>query len=114
MSQAERQAGKDRENLANLWTTYRFASGTLKNLGIGAGGNYASRYKVIDNSKTGVFYLPSYALLNAGVFYNAKHFRVSFNVNNIITNTVSLHWLLVRKPAKTAELRGQCCIQILM
>jgi iron complex outermembrane receptor protein len=79
--------GQGPQNLANIWATYRFTSGTLKNFGIGAGGNYASRYKVIDNSKTGVFYLPSYALMNAGVFYNAKHFRVSFNVNNI-TNEV--------------------------
>lgn len=79
--------GQGPQNLANLWATYRFTSGALKNFGVGAGGNYASRYKVIDNSVTGVFYLPSYALMNAGVFYNAKHFRVSFNVNNI-TNEV--------------------------
>ncbi|SEW24968.1 TonB-dependent receptor [Chitinophaga arvensicola] len=79
--------GQGPQNLANLWATYKFVNGALKNCGIGAGGNYASRYKVIDNSVTGVFYLPSYALLNAGVFYNAKHFRVSFNVNNI-TNEV--------------------------
>lgn len=79
--------GQGPQNLANIWATYRFTSGTLKNFGIGAGGNYASRYKVIDNSITGIFYLPSYALLNAGVFYNAKHFRVSFNVNNITNET---------------------------
>ncbi|CAL1519068.1 TonB-dependent receptor [Chitinophaga sp. MM2321] len=79
--------GQGPQNLANIWATYKFVSGTLKNFGIGAGGNYASRYKVIDNSVTGVFYLPSYALMNAGVFYNARKFRVSFNVNNI-TNEV--------------------------
>lgn len=79
--------GQGPQNLANLWATYKFTNGPLKYFGVGAGGNYASRYKVIDNSKTGIFYLPDYALMNAGVFYNAKHFRVSFNVNNI-TNEV--------------------------
>lgn len=75
--------GQGPQHLANIWATYKFSKGVLKNFGIGAGGNYASRYKVIDNSATGVFYLPDYALLNAGVFYNAKHFRISFNANNI-------------------------------
>ncbi len=40
-------------------------------------------YKVIDNSVTGVFNLPSYALLNAGLSYNAEHYRLAFNLNNI-------------------------------
>ncbi|GEP90556.1 iron complex outermembrane recepter protein [Chitinophaga terrae (ex Kim and Jung 2007)] len=75
--------GQGPSSLANFWATYKILGGTFKNLGIGAGGNYAGRYKVIDNSVTGVFYLPSYALLNAGLFYNAKHFRLSFNLNNI-------------------------------
>ncbi|MBV7530881.1 TonB-dependent receptor [Chitinophaga sp. sic0106] len=47
--------GQGPQNLVNLWATYKFGTGTLKNFGIGAGGNYASRYKVIDNSKTGIF-----------------------------------------------------------
>jgi iron complex outermembrane receptor protein len=46
-------------------------------------GNYAGVYKVIDNSVTGVFELPSYTLLNGSVFYNAGKIRVTFNVNNI-------------------------------
>ncbi|MDJ1505617.1 TonB-dependent receptor [Xanthocytophaga agilis] len=79
--------GQGPQNLANLWATYQFTTGKLRNLGIGIGGNYASTYKVIDNSQTGIFNLPSYTLLNASVFYNAERFRVSFNVNNI-TNEV--------------------------
>ncbi|WP_436487730.1 TonB-dependent siderophore receptor [Chitinophaga sp. ARDCPP14] len=102
--------GQGPQNLANLWATYRFASGTLKNLGIGAGGNYASRYKVIDNSKTGAFYLPSYALLNAGVFYNAKHFRVSFNVNNI-TNTVYYTGYWSVNPQKPRNFAGSVALK---
>ncbi|MGX5856472.1 TonB-dependent siderophore receptor [Dyadobacter jiangsuensis] len=75
--------GQGPQNLANFWATYRINSGTLKNAGVGIGGNYAGEYKVIDNSKTGVFMLPSYTLLNASLFYNASHFRISLNVNNI-------------------------------
>ncbi|WP_353183690.1 TonB-dependent receptor [Parapedobacter lycopersici] len=75
--------GQGPQNLANLWATYRFLNGRLKNYGIGIGGNYASRYKVIDNSQTGNFYLPEYTLLNASLFYNGEHVRITFNVNNL-------------------------------
>ncbi|HEU4555245.1 MAG TPA: TonB-dependent receptor [Chitinophaga sp.] len=75
--------GQGAPNLVNLWATYRFNSGLLRHFGIGAGGNYASRYKVIDNSVTGVFYLPAYTLLNASLFYNAERFRITFALNNI-------------------------------
>lgn len=75
--------GQGPQNLANLWATYRFLNGRLKNYGIGIGGNYASRYKVIDNSQTGNFYLPEYILLNASLFYNGEHVRITFNVNNL-------------------------------
>ena len=59
----------------------------MKDFGIGFGGNYAGEYKVIDNSATGVFILPAYTLLNAGLFYNPGSYRISFNINNL-TNTV--------------------------
>jgi iron complex outermembrane receptor protein len=67
----------------NLWATYKFERGTLKNFGVGIGGNYASKYRVIKNSVVGVFDLPSYTLLNGSVFYNASKYRVTFNLNNI-------------------------------
>ena len=79
--------GQGPQNLANFWATYKFNNGQLRNFGLGIGGNYASQYKVIDNSKTGNFYLPSYALLNASLFYNSDHFRFTLNANNV-TNTV--------------------------
>lgn len=79
--------GQGPQDLANLWATYKFSNGILKNFGLGFGGNYGGVYKVIDNSKTGVFLLPSYTLLNGTVFYNARKFRISLAVNNI-TNEV--------------------------
>jgi len=75
--------GQGPQDQANLWATYQFPRGVLKNFGIGAGGNYAGVYRVIDNSATGVFDLPSYTLINGSVFYNSSKFRVAFNVNNI-------------------------------
>ena len=75
--------GQGPPNAVNLWGTYKFSNGALKNFGIGAGGNYASQTKVIDNSKTGVFYLPSYVVVNASLFYNSEKFRFTFALNNI-------------------------------
>jgi iron complex outermembrane receptor protein len=77
------QGGQGPRDLGNLWATYKFISGSLKDFGLGLGGNYAGVYKVIDNSRTGVFELPSYTLLNASVFYNADRYRFTFNANNI-------------------------------
>jgi len=79
--------GQGPQHLANVWATYKITTGRIKNFGIGIGGNYAGEYKVIDNSKTGDFYLPAYALLNTSLFYNGDNFRITCNVNNI-TNTV--------------------------
>ena len=75
--------GQGPQDLANLWATYKFPNGKLKDFGLGIGGNYAGVYKVIDNSVTGVFELPSYTLLNASVFYNSNKYRVTFNMNNL-------------------------------
>ncbi|SEW01188.1 iron complex outermembrane recepter protein [Chitinophaga sp. YR573] len=75
--------GQGPQDLANLWATYKFTTGKIKNFGLGIGGNYAGKYKVIDNSATGVFYLPSYTLINGSVFYNSGKCRITFNVNNI-------------------------------
>jgi len=75
--------GQGPQHLANFWATYRFPEGNLKNYGIGLGGNRASRYKVIDNSMTGVFYLPAYTLVNASLFYNGERIRITANLNNL-------------------------------
>ncbi|GGC14134.1 TonB-dependent receptor [Parapedobacter defluvii] len=75
--------GQGPQHLANLWANYRFPEGKLKNYGVGLGGNYAGRYKVIDNSATGVFYLPAYTLVNASLFYNGDRVRITANLNNL-------------------------------
>ncbi|MEN0056810.1 MAG: TonB-dependent receptor [Mucilaginibacter sp.] len=75
--------GQGPQDQANLWATYKFNTGSLKNFGLGVGGNYAGKYRVIDNSVTGVFDLPSYTLINSSLFYNADNYRITFNLNNI-------------------------------
>lgn len=75
--------GQGPQDLANLWLTYQFQHGDLKNFGFGVGGNYAGVYRVIDNDVTGNFNLPSYALLNASVFYNSGRIRITLNGNNL-------------------------------
>jgi iron complex outermembrane receptor protein len=75
--------GQGPQNQVNFWATYKISSGALKNAGLGFGGNYASEYRVADNSITGVFDLPAYTVMNASLFYNADKFRVALNVNNV-------------------------------
>lgn len=72
--------------LANLWLSYRLSSGPLQGLGLGAGGNYASDNKVVNDTYYGQFTLPSYVVLNASAFYDQPHYRISVKADNF-TNT---------------------------
>lgn len=96
--------GQGPQNLANLWATYKIGNGKLKDFGIGLGGNYAGVYKIIDNSITGVFELPSYTLLNASLFYNSSKYRFTFNMNNLTNEEYYIGYWSVnpQKPANFA------------
>lgn len=76
--------GQGPQDQVNLWAIYKINNGSLQDLGFGLGGNYASKYRVIDNSITGVFDLPSYTVFNASVFYSPEKFRFAVNVNNVL------------------------------
>nr|WP_276904819.1 TonB-dependent receptor [Pedobacter kyonggii] len=67
---------------ANLWISYKFATGTLKGFGLGAGGNYASDNKIVNSVSQGVFILPAYEVFNASVFYDHSRFRIGAKVDN--------------------------------
>ena len=71
------------ENLVNLWATYKFNHGTLKDFGLGFGGNYASENAIVNSEILGKFVLPSYTVINGSVFYGTSKFRVALNINNI-------------------------------
>lgn len=72
--------------LANAWVSYRQPTGSLKGLGLGFGGNYASDNKIVNRVSLGTFTLPNYTVLNASVFYDLAHYRFSAKVDNL-TNT---------------------------
>ncbi|WP_293782857.1 TonB-dependent receptor [uncultured Pedobacter sp.] len=67
---------------ANLWISYKFAAGSLKGVGFGAGGNYASDNKIVNSVSQGVFILPAYEVFNASVFYDHPRFRIGAKVDN--------------------------------
>jgi iron complex outermembrane receptor protein len=75
---------------ANWWVSYRLPAGSLKGLGVGFGGNYASDNKIINSKSVGVFTLPSYAVLNASVFYDYAKFRFAVKADNL---TDKKYWI---------------------
>lgn len=68
---------------ANWWLSYKIPDGSLKGLGIGFGGNYASDNKVVNSSSQGVFILPAYTVLNASLFYDYARFRFTVKADNL-------------------------------
>ncbi|RYY15359.1 MAG: TonB-dependent receptor, partial [Cytophagaceae bacterium] len=76
--------------LANAWLSYRQPTGALRGLGLGVGGNYASDNLIINRVSLGEFTLPSYTVLNASIFYDQKHYRLSAKVDNL---TDTHYWL---------------------
>lgn len=67
-------------NTASLWTTYTLQSGSLKGLGLGAGVFFVdNRSGDLANS----FEVPSYARVDASIFYNTGRFRAGLNFKNL-------------------------------
>jgi iron complex outermembrane receptor protein len=69
--------------LVNFDASYQFLDGTLKGLGFGVGGNYASDNKIVNSVSMGTFILPEYFVMNAHAFYDASKYRISFKVDNL-------------------------------
>lgn len=78
----------------NFWADYKFTQGAIKNLGFGAGFNGASEYDTMVGYKfaTGSFYLPSYTIFNAAVYYETDKFRVSLKANNFTDKEYYSGW----------------------
>lgn len=76
--------------LANFYASYQFLDGTIKGLGFGLGGNYASDNKIMNSESMGVFTLPKYFVINANAFYDAKKFRIGLKVDNL---TNQRYWI---------------------
>lgn len=84
-------------SLANTWISYTLISGKAKGLGFGLGGNYASENKITNNKTTGIFTIPSYAVFNAAVFYNADKWRIGLKLNNLTDKEYFTGWTTVEK-----------------
>ncbi|ACU59612.1 TonB-dependent receptor [Chitinophaga pinensis] len=84
-------------NLANAWISYAFTKGAVKGLGLGFGGNYASDNNVTNGLTTGLFTLPSYTILNASVFYNAKSYRLGVKLDNVSNKEYFSGWTTLEK-----------------
>jgi len=68
------------DRLANLWTTYRFRLGGLSGFRVGAGVNYQDKsYSDITNASS----IPSFAVVNMLVGYDASTWGVDVNVHNV-------------------------------
>ncbi len=80
------------EQLVNAWISYTAVQGLLKGAGIGIGGNYASGNLITNNAVNGQFTLPSYTVLNATLFYNAKTFRIAVKVDNLTDKRYYKGW----------------------
>ncbi|MCF6402537.1 TonB-dependent receptor [Chitinophaga filiformis] len=84
-------------NLANAWISYTFTKGTVKGLGIGFGGNYASDNIITNDARTGLFTLPSYTVLNASIFYNASKYRIGVKLDNLADKEYFGGWTTLEK-----------------
>ncbi|WP_162276838.1 TonB-dependent receptor [Mucilaginibacter pedocola] len=69
--------------LANFYASYRLPGSALKGLGLGLGGNYVSKNKIINSATEGTFSLPAYTILNSNLFYEKSKYRFGLAVNNL-------------------------------
>jgi iron complex outermembrane receptor protein len=67
----------------NFYASYTLPFSSIRGLGLGFGGNFYSRNYIINNTTAGQFYLNSYTLLNAAVFYNKARYRFGLNADNL-------------------------------
>ena len=63
----------------NFWASYKFQN-KIKGLGLGFGANYVDETYM---STANTFYIPSYTILNATVFYERPNWRVGIKLNNL-------------------------------
>lgn len=70
-------------NTNSSWIKYTFTNGFLKGFGISAGHTQVGMRSTLDP----VITLPGYFIINGGIHYNYKHYRLALNVYNITNET---------------------------
>jgi iron complex outermembrane recepter protein len=79
-----RQKPNAPKNTASIWTRYSISHGILEGLGFGLGSNYVDVRVLSQNPNQTV---PSYILVDAGLYYTVNKVRVQINMNNIFDKT---------------------------
>jgi iron complex outermembrane receptor protein len=64
----------------NLWVSYKFTGSTLRNVGLGFGGNYVADCFF---DATNEIVIPAYTVVNGSLFYDQPKWRLGFKANNI-------------------------------
>lgn len=82
-------------NIFNFWTNYKIQQGVLKNVGIGFGANSASELYTLNRAAVGTFAIPSYAVFNAALSYNAEKYSVIMKLDNIANKKYFTGWSTV-------------------
>lgn len=82
-------------NIFNFWTNYKIQQGVLRNLGIGFGANSASELYTLNRAGVGTFAIPSYAVFNAALSYNAEKYSVIMKLDNIANKKYFTGWSTV-------------------
>ncbi|MCD0466239.1 TonB-dependent receptor [Flavobacterium sp. ENC] len=67
------------ENVVNFWLSYKFQN-VLKGFGLGFGGNYVDKQFKFDDEG---FFVPSYSVYNAALFYDQPKWKVGVKLNNL-------------------------------
>lgn len=83
------------ENVWNFWTSYKLQN-NLKGLGLGFGANYVDDSYM---STSNTFYIPSYTIFNATVFYEQPTWRVGIKLNNLTNEKYWSTWGAPQAPA---------------
>lgn len=84
-------------HIANLWMSYRIPTGIAEGLGIGIGGNYASK-SFFDDLNT--FTIPEAKVVNASLFYDQAKFRLGIKLNNLANEH---YWSYIGMPQNTRQ-----------
>lgn len=80
------------DNVFSLWASYKILDGKAEGLGFGAGTNYVGEANL---NMVNDFYVPSYTLFSASVFYDQPKYKVTLKVNNLTDVT---YWSVYGQP----------------
>jgi iron complex outermembrane recepter protein len=94
------------QQMANIWASYRVISGSLKGIGMGAGSNYVSKIYINDANS---FWSPSYAVMDAVLFYDQPAYRLSVKMDNL---TNKHYWNAYGMPQKTRSLIASVTVRL--